>query len=381
MELETLKEEVTKIYKKITPSKKDILKIIDPEDHIAYLSNFLKSHSIYHYFDIQKPWLIYWTLNSLSIFKKLDILTKNDREFLSEYLLLFQNAKTGGFAGGRGYQSNILTNYAVILSLAILDVKKSWEKIDRKKMYDFFMSLKQENGAFLMHEKGESDLRCVYAVLVVSGFLGILDEKLKKNVFGFIRKCQTYEGGFGPVPSVEAHGGYTFCGVAGLAILEKLEFVDVSKLIYWLGNKQKEFYGGFCGRTNKLVDSCYSFWQASVFNILKEYNSKFSFEKNLLYDQTKLQKYLLYCCQGKNEGGFKDKPGKSNDIYHTNYSLLGLALSTNNQNFENYDREEDFNYLFNWDYLEVEDMHPVFAIPRVSADEFAQAFKDSEPIQ
>ncbi|MCP4485133.1 MAG: hypothetical protein GY823_11315, partial [Flavobacteriaceae bacterium] len=38
--------------------------------------------------------------------------------------------------------------------------------------------------------------------------------------------------------------------------------------MYWLVNKQKDYYGGFCGRTNKLVDSCYTFWQGAVFNIL-----------------------------------------------------------------------------------------------------------------
>ncbi len=28
--------------------------------------------------------------------------------------------------------------------------------------------------------------------------------------------------------------------------------------------------GGFNGRTNKVVDSCYSFWQGGIFNILNQ---------------------------------------------------------------------------------------------------------------
>ena len=43
-------------------------------------------------------------------------------------------------------------------------------------------------------------------------------------------------------------------------------------------NKQTRFEGGFQGRTNKLVDSCYSFWQAGQFpiihSILMEIESK-----------------------------------------------------------------------------------------------------------
>ncbi len=41
-----------------------------------------------------------------------------------------------------------------------------------------------------------------------------------------------------------------------------------------------KFEGGFQGRTNKLVDSCYSFWQAGMFPIIhsilmKGFNNKF----------------------------------------------------------------------------------------------------------
>jgi len=36
--------------------------------------------------------------------------------------------------------------------------------------------------------------------------------------------------------------------------------IDMDKLLYWLVNKQQEYFGGFQGRTNKLVDSCYAFW-------------------------------------------------------------------------------------------------------------------------
>ena len=32
--------------------------------------------------------------------------------------------------------------------------------------------------------------------------------------------------------------------------------------------RQMKYEGGFQGRTNKLVDGCYSFWQAAIFPIM-----------------------------------------------------------------------------------------------------------------
>lgn len=36
----------------------------------------------------------------------------------------------------------------------------------------------------------------------------------------------------------------------------------------WATNRQMRFEGGFQGRTNKLVDGCYSFWQGALFPLL-----------------------------------------------------------------------------------------------------------------
>ena len=44
----------------------------------------------------------------------------------------------------------------------------------------------------------------------------------------------------------------------------------------------------------------------------------------LLCNSVALQLWLLRCCQGE-RGGFKDKPGKPPDYYHTCYCLSGLS--------------------------------------------------------
>ena len=85
--------------------------------------------------------------------------------------------------------------------------------------------------------------------------------------------------------------------------------------------------GGFNGRTNKLVDSCYSFWQGSIFNMLYMADKNLSNDMELLYDQLSLQAYILFACQNTKGGGLVDKPGKHPDLFHTNYATAGLILS------------------------------------------------------
>lgn len=114
---------------------------------------------------------------------------------------------------------------------------------------------------------------------------------------------QSHEGGIGGEPWNEAHGGYTFCGLAAAALLGKAHALDLDRLLRWavrcqvddvdgkalviaIGSLlsscllrfefpvctfdvlQGQVEGGFMGRTNKLVDGCYSFWQGGVFPLL-----------------------------------------------------------------------------------------------------------------
>lgn len=43
--------------------------------------------------------------------------------------------------------------------------------------------------------------------------------------------CQTYEGGFAAYPGCEAHGGYTFCGLATLILLGHDSLCDCKSLL------------------------------------------------------------------------------------------------------------------------------------------------------
>jgi protein farnesyltransferase subunit beta len=59
---------------------------------------------------------------------------------------------------------------------------------------------------------------------------------------------------------VEAHGGYTYCGLAALELLHSTHKLNRESLVAWTLQRQMPLEGGFQGRTNKLVDGCYSFW-------------------------------------------------------------------------------------------------------------------------
>jgi len=135
--------------------------------------------------------------------------------------------------------------------------------------------------------------RGIYCLIAVAHLLDIATPELVSGTAGFIASCQTYEGGFSsashPIyfgdvlaaqrPSLgEAHGGYTFCALASWVFLQPYistekdaPRVDVRRLLRWLVNMQgtEVELGGFKGRTNKLVDGCYSWWVGGAFALLE----------------------------------------------------------------------------------------------------------------
>lgn len=126
--------------------------------------------------------------------------------------------------------------------------------------------------------------------MVVATLLDLLTPELLHNVDKFITACQTYEGGFAcssfPFPNLEsptsraalaeAHGGYASCALnshfllasikpPGVASSLEVDFpsrIDVDGAMRYSVMMQGEAIegGGFRGRSNKLVDGCYSWW-------------------------------------------------------------------------------------------------------------------------
>lgn len=70
------------------------------------------------------------------------------------------------------------------------------------------------------------------------------------TTFSLFSFQQTYEGGFGGQPGLEAHGGYSFCAFAALTLLNAVHLVDVPRLLRWAAHRQMSTEGGFQVRLN-----------------------------------------------------------------------------------------------------------------------------------
>ena len=57
------------------------------------------------------------------------------------------------------------------------------------------------------------------------------------------------------------------CGASALQLLGKLHVLDLNALTWWLARRQMSFEEVFSGRSKKLVDGCYSFWQGGAMAI------------------------------------------------------------------------------------------------------------------
>ncbi|KJH45986.1 putative protein farnesyltransferase beta subunit [Dictyocaulus viviparus] len=314
--------------------------------------------------DASRSWMCYWGLHSLNI---LGVPPSHAQK--GEILAFLKTCQhpDGGFGGGPSQYAHLAPTYASVMALASLQMEDALSAIDLKSLSRFLHRMKQPDGSFTMHDGGEADIRGTYCALAVAALCGIMTDDLKDGVAEWIVTCQTYEGGFGGEPLAEAHGGYAYCAVAALVILDRYRLADSELFLRWLVNRQMRFEGGFQGRTNKLVDGCYSFWQAANFPLVDgEMAREGRFPTEGLFDARMLEEYILMCCQDEN-GGFRDKPGKARDLYHTCYVLSGLAVA------QMYSSSREPDGILGGSQNIVEPINPVFNLTTLS-EQFAVSF-------
>lgn len=92
--------------------------------------------------------------------------------------------------------------------------------------------------------------------------------------------------------------------------------MNLPLLLSWLSARQYAPEGGFSGRTNKLVDGCYSHWVGGCWPLLQSAldgkpgtAGAPSATVGSLFGREGLTRYILGCCQSQH-GGLRDKPGK-----------------------------------------------------------------------
>uniref|UniRef100_A0A9L0SUU3 Protein farnesyltransferase subunit beta n=1 Tax=Equus caballus TaxID=9796 RepID=A0A9L0SUU3_HORSE len=288
--------------------------ILQREKHFHYLKRGLRQLTdAYECLDASRPWLCYWILHSLELLDEpIPQMVATD---VCQFLELCQSPD-GGFGGGPGQYPHLAPTYAAVNALCIIGTEEAYDVINREKLLEYLYSLKQPDGSFLMHVGGEVDVRSAYCAASVASLTNIITPDLFEGTAEWIARCQNWEGGIGGVPGMEAHGGYTFCGLAALVILKKERSLNLKSLLQWVTSRQMRFEGGFQGRCNKLVDGCYSFWQAGLLPLLHRalhaQGDPALSMSHWMFHQQALQEYILMCCQCP-AGGLLDKPGKLKD--------------------------------------------------------------------
>ncbi len=214
-------------------------------------------------------------------------------------------------------------------SLAILvTIGDDLSRVDRQGLVAQIKSLQQPDGSFASAPgEKECDMRFVFCACVVSHLIGDWSGMNKPAALAFIQSCMTYEGGFGLFPSGEAQGGSCYCGVASLALMGYLDdpellkdTIDIERIRHFCLNRQ---VGGYQGRTNKVADSCYSFWHGATLMLLESFQDS---------DLDSTRNFLLGQCQCVDLGGFSKYPQPwMPDILHSFYSLCWLAMANTAQ--------------------------------------------------
>ncbi|XP_010243000.1 PREDICTED: protein farnesyltransferase subunit beta isoform X2 [Nelumbo nucifera] len=363
--VEEMVSEIYQLFSSVPHHAQTIMLELRRDQHIEFLTRGLRQLGpSFRVLDANRPWLCYWILHSIallgeSIFSDLE---NNSIDFLNRC-----QDPDGGYGGGPGQLPHLATTYAAVNALMTLGGQKALSSINRDKMRTFLLRMKDPSGGFRMHDGGEMDVRACYTAISVASVLNILDPELVENVGNYI---------------LSSDEGY----LDMLLINHKTGFKE---MLYqykdWVAFRQG-VECGFQGRANKLVDGCYSFWQGAVFALIQRLNSiiveqlraldvggslswrsictgaasnlsegecgsdvksyqtderfhakqkefsdiglnfiKIPAELGPLFHSVALQQYILLCSQVQ-DGGFRDKPGKHRDYYHTCYCLSGLAV-------------------------------------------------------
>ena len=106
------------------------------------------------------------------------------------------------------------------------------------------------------------------------------------------------------------------------------ESLNLDGILRWAVFRQMKIEGGFQGKTNKLVDSCYSVWVGAIPELYRQVKFRETGDRKILetklVDTKAVVRYVLQVC-GK-YALFSDRPRNSPDFYHTCYALSGLSL-------------------------------------------------------
>uniref|UniRef100_A0A090X8I3 Protein geranylgeranyltransferase type i beta subunit n=1 Tax=Ixodes ricinus TaxID=34613 RepID=A0A090X8I3_IXORI len=160
-------------------------------------------------------------------------------------------------------------------------------------------------------------MRFVYCASAICYMLHDWSGMDTDDTLRFIRNCYCYDGGIAPYPGLESHGGSTFCAVASLSLMGKLESTlserQLNRLRRWCLFRQQS---GFQGRPNKPIDTCYSFWVGAALELLGVLKSVEGV-RNLEFPDSTQDQFVR---------GFSKWPDSDPDPMHAYMGIAGMSL-------------------------------------------------------
>ncbi|KAL5113020.1 Geranylgeranyl transferase type-1 subunit beta [Taenia crassiceps] len=214
---------------------------------------------------------------------------------------------------------HVTMNYSALVSLLVLG--DDLERVNRQAVIDGIKALQYVNGNLINGSLfcPEFDARFIFSAVASAYILDMLEQLDLDEFEKFLINSITYEGAFGSLPKLEAHAGLTYCALASLKLMNRLERVlphgslQREKLVNWLVCRQN---GGFNGRSQKDADTCYTFWVGASLRMLSA---------DRYVDKVSLLKFI---CSTYDPivGGFMKSPDANNvDLLHSYLTLAGLS--------------------------------------------------------
>jgi geranylgeranyl transferase type-1 subunit beta len=323
--------------------------------------------------------LAYFIISALDLLDSLkSSITAEEREGYVQWIYDCQLPE-GGFRGFPGSDfgsrrndenstwdpANVPATYFALATLLVLG--DNLERVKRRECLEWLTKMQRSDGSFgetLVNDKieGGMDMRFGYTAMGIRWILrgracgevdGVPDVHVEKLVQR-IRQSNTYDGGISELPFHESHGGFTFCAISALSLVNRLPndvergsltdgalsgISDLDLTLRWLISRQTTYldegdedtelgdvkdstiqpilpWVGFNGRCNKIADTCYSWWDAASLALLGRLD---------LLNLYPAQKYLLDKTQHA-IGGFGKQPGDPPDVYHSYLGLAALSL-------------------------------------------------------
>ena len=215
-------------------------------------------------FDTQRVTIAYFAISGLDLLDRLDLVEEQKTSMVSwlysclisptpgqEHNLGQEVLSKCGFRGSPALKlssnplpshpydhGHIAMTYTALASLLVLGDDLS--RLDRSAVIAGVRALQLPDGSYKAAlEGGENDMRFLYCAAAICSMLGDWGGMDTEAAVSYVVSSIGYEGGIGQGPGLEAHGGSTYCGVAALALMGRLEDLGDDRLglqVDWPGH-------------------------------------------------------------------------------------------------------------------------------------------------